>query len=775
MGKRSVDAPSAPSFVDSKAGCAGAPAETPSALSGPTSVSAVWSYFERDTAGNSVCKLCARVIKGQHSSNLLSHLRTAGRTDAAHQQANHACEEHRESKRAVKKQKSITPEDLAAVYPQIAAALAKQATAVAAPAGLALPPYVAAPSVPAAVPSQRESRAAAYGALQPSALALSQDQIAQDLALAAVVDNLPLNFAAKPGFQFFLQQLLGEKRLAVPSEDAVAKSVLLLHESVVHTTKEAMRKAQSVGVSLEMWSVPAVAAARAKQFVAIKVHFSANFRAQDAVLGCVPVDEVGSVEGLSAVLHQHFERANIKDKVVAVVSDSVPLLRHDGGAFSAADLPSAFSGAGLDGRAAGPSDAAQATATIMLKSAPAYLRAALTKRAFSKSFPAVVGSIEAFVGRLAANKDAYAAYQSAHPFVDLAADATSYFELLRDLQDSLPALEQLARDYELAFLDTPAVEWVGTMVKKLRPFARYVDALEGEQRKKTGSDKEVNKSGLSSVSTLAAALVTYAERQAGADALPPHMNPPAWKQFFLQLARELRAQFASLPPVCYAATLFDPRYKDKESCYLSPASDTEAGKAYLRRLFAPEKEGSAGTRASSGGSGGGHEPHAKLSSSWQSTDNNDDDEDDDLLAHLPSGVADSASADSEFVVTWQRELAGYLSLPLADRNADPLGWWKANQLRFPLIAPYAEVVLALPAAASSGETVRVDVRQVLLRAQGATSDPALATNRALLEAFLCFQKNKASALEWFRSSSSGGNTPAETDGGSNSLKHSENV
>lgn len=466
------------------------------------------------------------------------------------------------------------------------------------------------------------------------------------------------------------------------------------------------------------------------------------------------------------------QQASIKHKVLAVVSDSVPLLRHDGGAFAAADLPSVFSGVGLDGHAGTTYE----TATILVQSAPAYLRAALSKRAFSKCFPAIVGSIDAFVERVTANKDAYAVFQSKHPFVDLAAgaaDATTYFELLRDLHDSLPTLEQLAQDYELTGLDASAAEWVSAMGKKLRPFARYSDALEGEQRKKTGSDKEVNKSGLSSVSTLAAALVTYAERQAVADGPPPSGNPSAWKMFFLQLARELRGQFASLPPICYAATLFDPRYKDKESCYLSPASDTEVGKAYLRRLFAPtppmpeKEEKSAGGRAA-------YEHRAKLPAS-QSSDTNDDDEDDDLLAHLPSGGgADSASADNEFVVAWQRELAAYLSLPLSDRNADPLGWWKANQLRFPLIAPYAEVVLSLPAAASSGETVRADVRQVLLRAQGGMSDPLLVTSPALLEAFVCFQKNKTSALEKFRRSSADA-PAAEADSSSNSLKHVENV
>ncbi|KAG2842769.1 hypothetical protein PC112_g2898 [Phytophthora cactorum] len=77
----------------------------PPLANGPASVSAVWSYFEKDQSGNSICKFCQRVIKGHHSSNLLSHLRTAGRTDTTHQQANNVCEEHRETKRHIKRQK----------------------------------------------------------------------------------------------------------------------------------------------------------------------------------------------------------------------------------------------------------------------------------------------------------------------------------------------------------------------------------------------------------------------------------------------------------------------------------------------------------------------------------------------------------------------------------------------------------------------------------------------------------------------------------------------
>lgn len=478
---------------------------------------------------------------------------------------------------------------------------------------------------------------------------------------------------------------------------------------------------------------------------------------------------------LTLLLCVSSQRVHIKNKVIAVVSDSVPLFRHGGRALCAVDIPSVFVGVTLDGRAESTGSAQE---TIPIKSAPAYLRAALSKRAFSKAFPSIVGDIESFIERFTANKDAYALFKSKHPFIDLKAglaDSKPFFDFLRDLQDTRESLEQLSQDYEVEHLEAAVLEWIGLMVKKLRPFARCSDALEGEKRKKTGSDKEVNKSGLSSVSTLAAALVSYAERQAASHGVPPQFNPPAWKQFFLQLARELREQFAALPAICYAATLFDPRYKDKENCYLTPETELEVGKSYLRRLFGymPETERSISTNAASKSSSGASSINELKSS--QSSDDEDEDEDDDLLAHLPSGANENTSADNEFVATWQRELAAYLSLPLADRNADPLGWWKTNQLRFPLIAPYAEILLSLPAASSSGETVRADVHQVLLRTEG---DPALASNPALVEAFLCFQKNKQSALEWFRSSSSEaiaalGST--EQESGSTSFKHFENV
>lgn len=122
-----------------------------------------------------------------------------------------------------------------------------------------------------------------------------------------MMDNLPLNFASKPGFQFFLQQVLGEKRFAVPSEDSVAKSVLMLHESVILATKELLQKTKSVGVSLETWKIPSLDASKTKQYIAIKVHFSVNFRVYDVVLGCIPIDDIVTVDGLKSILDQYFD------------------------------------------------------------------------------------------------------------------------------------------------------------------------------------------------------------------------------------------------------------------------------------------------------------------------------------------------------------------------------------------------------------------------------------------------------------------------------------
>ncbi|OWZ13625.1 DNA binding protein [Phytophthora megakarya] len=133
------------------------------------------------------------------------------------------------------------------------------------------------------------------------------------------------------------------------------------------------------------------------------------------------------------------------------------------------------------------------------------------------------------------------------------------------------------------------------------------------------------------------------------------------------------------------------------------------------------------------------------------------------------------------VATWEKELSAFLSLPVSERNVDPLAWWKTNQLRFPLIAPYAEMILSLPAASSSGETVRNNVHSVLLRTEGVAREATLAESPALVEAYLCFQKNKEYALEWFRSGSNASSVSEATglnvdlENGAASFKHIENV
>ncbi|EGZ05908.1 hypothetical protein PHYSODRAFT_533271 [Phytophthora sojae] len=133
------------------------------------------------------------------------------------------------------------------------------------------------------------------------------------------------------------------------------------------------------------------------------------------------------------------------------------------------------------------------------------------------------------------------------------------------------------------------------------------------------------------------------------------------------------------------------------------------------------------------------------------------------------------------IATWEKELSAFLSLPVSERNVDPLAWWKTNQLRFPLIAPYAEMVLSLPAASSSGETVRRNVYSVLVRTEGPAREAALADSPAMVEAFLCFQKNKEYALEWFRSGPSAtgmaeaAGLNADLESSAASFKHIENV
>lgn len=292
----------------------------------------------------------------------------------------------------------------------------------------------------------------------------------------------------------------------------------------------------------------------------------------------------------------------------------------------------------------------------------------------------------------------------------------------------------------------------------------------------------MNKSGISSISTIAAALVTYAQKQANsaAESVPAHLEPATWRRFFETLAKKLREEFATLPPVCYAATLFDPRYKNREYCYLSPKTECDVGKDFLRRMFTSDGDSQASSAlAESAG-------YVNLGKGSASPTSNEvalpDDEDDDLLSHLPSESSKSSlQGENEMIATWEKELSAFLSLPVSERNVDPLAWWKTNQLRFPLIAPYAEMVLSLPAASSSGETVRRNVYSVLVRTEGPAREAALADSPAMVEAFLCFQKNKEYALEWFRSGPSAtgmaeaAGLNADLESSAASFKHIENV
>ncbi|KAG7386127.1 hypothetical protein PHYPSEUDO_000634 [Phytophthora pseudosyringae] len=209
-----LQAPSAGASTTSSAPTTPA-GHAPPLANGPASVSAVWSYFEKDQSGNSVCKFCERVIKGHHSSNLLSHLRTAGRTDATHQQANNVCEEHRETKRHLKRQK-LGLQAVAAGQEFVAAALypphgASQALAAAVAAAGGSPGMFSAalkrdpaaafytyPTAPALNVAMIKEQRDAYGV---QAVQVNAEQLTQDLALMALMDNLPLDFAAKPGMQ----------------------------------------------------------------------------------------------------------------------------------------------------------------------------------------------------------------------------------------------------------------------------------------------------------------------------------------------------------------------------------------------------------------------------------------------------------------------------------------------------------------------------------------------------------------------------------------------
>ncbi|KAE8988478.1 hypothetical protein PR001_g22026 [Phytophthora rubi] len=786
----------APSSASSTTLAASGPA------SGPASVSAVWSYFDKDQGGNSVCKFCERVIKGHHSSNLLSHLRTAGRTDPTHRDASAICEEHRETKRHLKRQKTglqaAGQADLA-VYPPPAASQAL-AVAVAAAGGspgmfsaamkreaAAAALYSCGPGV-AMTKEQRESMASAYGV---QAVQVNVEQFGQDLALMALMDNLPLNFTTKPGMQYVVGQLVGEKKLPLPTEEALAKSILLLQESVFLTAKMVLARAKSVAVSLEVWQHPSPPTEpKPTQYLAVKAHFSVNFRLFDIAVGVAPLEDSAGLETVKAILDSYLEWLGIKDKVIACVKDELPARIE----LTTADLPSLFVPTNFDGRVMSP-DAAQST--LLLTSAVQHLRVCLTQAVFVKAFPVVVNQVEDFAARLTENEDAMLALGRKYPLfnVEFSADgheSISYYEFLRDFVEHLPTLEQIANTQMIEYLPASTVELINLLVKKLRPFSRYSEALEGEKNKKTGSDKEVNKNGISSISTIAAALVTYAQKQANsaAESVPAHLEPATWRRFFETLAKKLREQFSTLPPVCYAATLFDPRYKNREYCYLSPKAECDVGKDFLRRMFTSEGDPQSSTglprsgadsvarMAASGYAGLGKGPASPTINEVSLPD----DEDDDLLSHLPSESSKSSlQGENEMIATWDKELSAFLSLPVSERNVDPLVWWKTNQLRFPLIAPYAEMVLSLPAASSSGETVRSNIYSVLVRTEGPAREAALADSPAMVEAFLCFQKNKEYALEWFRSGPSAtgmaeaAGLNADLESSAASFKHIENV
>ncbi|KAI9906443.1 hypothetical protein PsorP6_003408 [Peronosclerospora sorghi] len=589
---------------------------TPSApgTNGPASVSAVWSYFEKDQSGNSVCKFCERVIKGHHSSNLLSHLRTAGRTDATHQQANTVCEEHREIKRHLKRQKlgmqANQPSSefvTGAMYPTPGSSQSFAAAVSFAggspgmfTAALKRDPSARFYTYPSSglpvIKEQRDAVGSAYG-VQP--VQVNADQFTQDLAFMALIDNLPLDFAQRPGMHYVMDQLVGEKKLPLPTEEVMAKTIFLLQESVFLTTKMLAARAKSVAVSLELWQHPALLTLKSTQFLAVKLHFSVNFRLFDIAVGVIPLSEGVEVRTVKDILDSYLERLGIKDKVIASIMDELPSKVE----LTASDLPSHFMPVNFDGRVASPSGA---QSTLLLTSAVQHLRVCLTREIFAESFSTALSQVEEFVARLARNEGATLTLSRRCPFFDVELsskrrETMSYYEFLRNFIEHLPTLELIANSNMVEFLPVSTVELISLLVKKLRPFSRYSEALEGEKKKNTGSDKEVHKSGISSISTIAAALVSYAEKQALSvvESVPDHFVPAAWKQFFEALARKLRDQFATLPPICYAATLFDPRYKNREYCYIAPKIECDIGMSFLRQMFTHEGN----TMPTSNGSG----------------------------------------------------------------------------------------------------------------------------------------------------------------------------
>ncbi|CEG48167.1 zinc finger bed domain-containing protein 1-like [Plasmopara halstedii] len=611
----------------------------------------------------------------------------------------------------------------------------------------------------AVIKEQREVLDSSYGGQ------VSAEQFTQDLALMALMDNLPVDFATKPGMQYMIGHLLGNQKIPLPSEEAMGKSILSLKENVFQSIKVLVSRAKSVAVSLEFWQLPSSTTPKPTQYLAVKIHFSVNFKLFEIAVGVTSLEEPCKVETIKNIVDSYLERLGIKDKIIAFIKDELPVTIE----LKASDIPSLFVPVNFDGRAL--SEAAQNT--LLLTSAVQHLRVCLTRDIFVKAFPDVVTQVDEFMARLKDSEEVMLALSRKCPqfhakLLTKDSESMSYHDFLRNFMEYLPTLEQIANANLVNILSTSTVEFIRLLIKKLRPFSRYSEALEGEKNKKTGSDKEVHKNGISSISTIAAALVTYAEKQ---------------------------AQSPALPPVCYAATLFDPRYKNRDYCYLSYISECEIGKKYLRRIIVQEDEvvqssNRSGPTVLSGSDAisvarmaastfaNGKEPPCSLVHDEALADDGDDD----LLSHLPSETSRSSiQGDYEVVTTWEKELSAFLSLPVSERNVDPLSWWKLNQLRFPLIAPYAEMVLSLPAASSSGESIRSNVHRVLLRTEGPAREAALADNLAIAEAFLCFQVNKDFAMDCFGSrpnsdgmaESVGLNTDFENSG--TSFKHFENV
>ncbi|DAZ99227.1 TPA: hypothetical protein N0F65_008094 [Lagenidium giganteum] len=758
----------------------------------PPSVSAVWAYFEKDAMGNSVCKFCERVIKGHHSSNLLSHLRTAGRTDAAHQQANDVCEEHRENKRHVKRQKISIAAQSGELSPYVTpvTSMATSPSVMGLAARKEVPYFSANAAMAVLTKEQRE----ALGTFMPTAppVTINQEQTAHDIALMIAMDNLPLNAVNRLGFQHFMQQLFAlDKRVTFPNEEFISRTILMFHESMMLTIKMLIARARCVGLSLEVWRHPW--AQLSTQYLAISAHFSVGYRQYDVLLGVTPFYGSMDSETLKAAVTQVCERTGMKEKVAYCVRGDIPCRTMDGIPMLILDLPCSFTLNNFDGRIL-PSEPQP---TMLMSSPVDGLKQCMSKKMFSRCFHRFTNEVDEFVERVIVNEavsrqlKALTAPFVLAPFNEATELTESYFEYLRNLLDHIGPIERLCQAHDIAPLGSITLEWIGFVLKKLKPLARYSEALEGEKSKKTGSDKDFFKNGLSSVCTIGRAIVGYMEKQATMtmETFPPHMEPELWKQFFSLIGKTLRDQFEALPGICYAASLLDPRYKDREFCYLSFEMDCDMGKSYLQRLFSlvPEqKEGNASdsadaltkNRQEAFGDIKDGKVHNEMDVAPPS---GIEDDDDDLLAHLPSSTSKEAiSSENDLVATWDKELSAFLSLPVAERNVNPLTWWKQNQFRFPLIAPYAEMILSLLAAPSCGATAMEDVYQVMSRLEGPGSDlpPALG------DAFFCFQRNKQHAHEWFRTSISSPDsnstaaaaTPElDQSGGGANFKHIENV